>query len=81
MKNKLKVEMPPKPSAAAANDGPDIAVEIDQLYRAYRKNCNALEITINPRVKYLYDVEWNDEGKPITQVREPQLLLQVRLQV
>ena len=59
--------MPPRAAAAAEEGVVDIAADIDQFWRAYRKNCHTLEITLNPQMKALYEA-WNDENKPITKV-------------
>ena len=53
--------MPPKKSAAATKDDEE-DVSCDNFYKFYRRNCNALEIPINGRIKEMYEL-YVEEGK------------------
>lgn len=59
--------MGPKKGAATTADGDEEDVSCDQFYRYYRKNCTGLEISVNPRIRAMYD-EYVEEGKLISKV-------------
>ena len=54
------------PKAKKADDGDDLSIE--QFYKAYKKNCTTLEISVSAIVKEKYDSEYIDDGNPITKV-------------
>ena len=62
--------MAPKKKAPAADaakaEEDDNSTEL--LWKAYKKNCQMLEITPNKRLKEMYDVDWVEDRKHFTKV-------------
>ena len=57
------------PKKKPAEEGEDTSVE--QFYKNYRKNCQAIEQTPCKIIKEKYESEYLEEGNPIHKVSEP----------
>jgi len=61
--------MAPKKKAPAKEekaDEDDLSTE--QVWKAYRKNCTALDIPVNKRLKEMYEIEFVEDRKNFTKL-------------
>lgn len=62
--------MPPKKKAQAkaATAETEEDVSCDVFYRNYKKNCQVFGCEVNRKVREQYEVDYTEEGKPISKV-------------
>ena len=57
-----------KINTIAQDKADDEDFSTEQVWKAYKKNCQALEIPVNKRIKEMYEVEYVEDRKNFTKV-------------